>query len=100
MNGFATLIKGFGGLEQFRPKRRRRKPSKSDDPSQKSDVSEKSDDTRVSDESNKSTQWNHSWLVNNSQSQGSTNRQALGPTGPNRSEIFKNLLLLIRSGPV
>ena len=98
MNGFATLIKGFGGLEQFRPKRRRRKPSKSDDPSQKSDVSEKSDDTRVSDESNKSTQWNHSWLVNNSQSQGSTDRQIRGPTGPNRSEIFKNLLVLVRSG--
>ena len=32
-------------------------------------------------------------------SQGSTDRQVRVPTGPNRSEIFKILLALVRSGP-
>ena len=31
--------------------------------------------------------------------QGSTDNQAREPTGPNRSEIFKILLVLVRSGP-
>ena len=31
--------------------------------------------------------------------QGSTDRQVLGPTGPNRSEISKIVLVLVWSGP-
>ena len=40
-----------------------------------------------------------SLLLRRYRAQGSTDRLVQGPTGPNRSEIFKILLALVRSGP-